>query len=141
VKELLNELLSRRHEYRRETILDRIVIYPVNPQYQRIVTNVQIEGVGRREAEERYIKMLQARYSDFRDFDLSYLTIGFGGPGPAETDPVSLRPRARVIEHFMQLLGDDRKLALTITSDVQPGEAGSSRHTRRLRFDEISVRR
>jgi len=140
VEELLEELLARRHEYRRETILDRIVIYPVKPQYQRIVGNVHIEGVGRWEAMERYVKILQKRYADFRDFDLSYITIGFGGPGPVETDPVTLRPRARVIEHLVQLLGDDRKLVLTIKVNVQPDGTPGGRRTRHVWFDEITVR-
>ena len=139
VQELLEGVMGANPNYRYETILNRLVLYPRAPMYQRVVTGVHVKGLGRKEAENKYVEIVRSRDPDFADLDRSKITleIGFGGPAPFLTEPVSLTPRARVIEHFVQLLGDDHEHVLTIIYAEFPGESGSVMKYRRLTFDEV----
>ena len=111
--------------------------------YQRVVTGIHVEGLGRGEARDKYIKILRLRDPDFDDLNRMEISlhIGFDGPDPVMTEPVSLTPRARVIEHFVQLLGDDRGLVLTLTYARMLGESNSEVKYRQLLFEEVGSRR
>lgn len=143
VQELLESVVGLSPKYRYETILNRLVLYPRARMYQRVVTGIHVEGLGRGEARDKYIKILRSRDPDFDDLGRMDFTlhVGIDGPDPVMTEPVSLTPRARVIEHFVQLLGDDRGLVLTITYAGVPGESNSKVKYRQLLFDEVRIRR
>jgi len=143
VQELLASVVRLRPEYRYETILNRVVLYPIARMYQHVVTGIHVEGLLRGEAKDRYIKILRSRDPDFDDLGRMEGVIdgASDGPTPFIPETVSLTPRARVIEHFVQLLGDDYGQVLTITYSGVPGEPNSQVKYRNLIFEEVRMRR
>jgi len=142
-QELLESVVRLRPEYRYETILNRVVLYPSAPMYQHVVASIHLEGLDRGEAKNKYIKILRSRDPDFDDLGRmeAVLPIDNDGPTPFMPETVSLTPRARVIEHFVQLLGGDYGLVLTITWSRMLGDPNSQVKYRRLSFDEVRIRR
>jgi hypothetical protein len=98
--------------FRRAWIRDREVLYPDDAAWEARVTGIQIERVPRYEAAESYTEEARRQVPD-----LARLLIGAlkGDPrSPVYSDPVSLSSEASVLEHLVELLGDDPELVFVI---------------------------
>jgi hypothetical protein len=108
VTEILEKIAAQNPAYRSEVISGRDVLYPAAPGYQAFVDDIYIQDQARQAATERYVEMLERTVPAFADLVPPVL---FGDDRmPIFSDKVTLRPRGRVIEHFVDLLGQDRSL-------------------------------
>lgn len=108
----LGWLLTQTRNYRHERLLDRHLVYPTDAVWDTQISGVQIRDIARIEAASRYAAVLRANVAGLHDFAGPVIK---GDPGtPLFTDPVSLSPDARVVEHLVELLGQDQSLAFTV---------------------------
>jgi hypothetical protein len=109
---------ARRNGLRWRKIGTRFVLYPADDVWERRVTGVDIDGIARADAAGAYTSEVARRVPE-----LEHLVGGVvrGDPGaPVHADRVSLSPEATVLEHLVELLGDDPDLVFT----VEPAEDG-----------------
>jgi hypothetical protein len=109
---------ARRNGLRWRTIGTRFVLYPDADVWERRVTGVDIAGIARADAAGAYTAEVARRVPK-----LERLVGGVvrGNPdAPVHADRVSLSPEATVLEHLVELLGDDPDLVFT----VEPTEDG-----------------
>jgi hypothetical protein len=108
IEEVLSKIAAQSSTYRNESIAGRDVLYPTAPEFQATVDNVDIQHQPRQEATELYVDLLRRAVPAFPRLVPPVL---FGDNRmPIYTDKVSLRPKGRVIEHFVDLLGEDHSL-------------------------------
>jgi hypothetical protein len=108
VGEVLQEIAKRAPGYRAETIDGRDVLYPARPEFQTVLDGVEIQATPRLEATDRYLERLRKEVPALAEL-YSMVVIG-DSRHPIFGAKVSLRPRGRVIEHLVDLLGQDPKL-------------------------------
>jgi hypothetical protein len=113
VVEVLADIARSNPGYRAETIGGRSVLYPVVPEFQTVIDRIDIQSKPRQEALDEYVDVLRKRV-------LAFATLGpqpmIGNERhPLYSDPVSLRPKGRVIEHLVDLLGQDQALYFEFT--------------------------
>jgi hypothetical protein len=107
-EEVLSKIAAQSSTYRSEKIAGRDVLYPAAPEFQAIVSNVDIQRQPRQEATEIYVGLLRRTVPALSGLIPPVL---FGDSRmPIYSDKVTLRPRGRVIEHFVDLLGEDHSL-------------------------------
>jgi hypothetical protein len=108
VEEVLSNIVAQNSAYRSENIAGRNILYPAAPEFQAIVENVDIQRKARQEATELYVDLLRRAVPAFSRLVPPVL---FGDNRmPVYSDKVTLRPKGRVIEHFVDLLGEDHSL-------------------------------
>jgi hypothetical protein len=108
VSEILSEIVRQDPAYRSETIRGRDVLYPAVPEFQAVVGDVDIQSQPRQAATELYVHLLRNAVPAFSDLVPPVL---FGDNRmQIYSDKVTLRPKGRVIEHFVDLLGKDQGL-------------------------------
>jgi len=108
VEEVLSKIVAQSSAYRSENIAGREVLYPAAPEFQATVDNVEIQRKPRQEATELYVDLLRRAVPAFPRLVPPVL---FGDNRmPIYSDEVTLRPKGRVIEHFVDLLGEDHRL-------------------------------
>jgi hypothetical protein len=84
------------------------VLYPVAPEFQAILDHVVIQSKPRQAAVELYVDVLRKEVPALSDLVPPIL---FGDERrPMYSEVVSLREIGRVIEHFVELLGQDKTL-------------------------------
>ena len=108
VEEVLLNIAKQNPAYRSESIRGRDVLYPVAPEFQAILDHVAIQSKTRQAAVELYVDVLRKEVPALSNLVPPIL---FGDERrPMYSDVVSLRERGRVIEHFADLLGQDKTL-------------------------------
>jgi hypothetical protein len=108
VGDVLQEIARRAPAYRGETIDGRDVLYPAAPAFQTVLDGVEIREMPRVEASIRYLERLRKEVPAFAEL-AAPLVIG-NAEHPIYTTKVSLRPRGRVIENLVDLLGPDPRV-------------------------------
>ena len=94
--------------FRTETIDGRDVLYPARPEFQRVVDGVVIQSMPRLDASYEYLDRLNKEVPGFAEMGPPF--VNGDSQHPILRDRVSLRPKGRVIEHLVDLLGQDRAL-------------------------------
>jgi hypothetical protein len=105
VGEVLQEIAKWAPGYRAETINGRDVLYPATPPFQTVLDGIEIRELPRVEACDRYLERLRKEVPAFAD--LAAPVVYGDSRHPIYSTKVSLRPRGRVIEHLVDLLGPD----------------------------------
>lgn len=113
VPDVLSKIAQHSPGYRAETIAGRSVLYPVAPEFQTVIDRIEIQSKPRLEALEEYVGVLRKRVPAFATLTAQPL-IG-DDRHPIYSNPVSLRPKGRVIEHLVDLLGEDQALYFEFT--------------------------
>jgi hypothetical protein len=112
VDEALDWLVAQTARYRWDEIGGRYVLYPADDVWQSVVSGIEIKDVPRLDAASLYTDAARAQVAALADLAGPVMK---GDPrSHVFTDPVSLRPSATVLEHFVELLGDDERLAFTV---------------------------
>jgi hypothetical protein len=110
---VLGELTTQEPGYRFAVIEHRLVLFPADGRLEREVDGVAIEGRPRIRAIWAYAELLASRFPDFATLATMALR---GRPGtPLYSDAVSLRSRATVVEHLVELLGANESIVFSIT--------------------------
>jgi hypothetical protein len=111
--EVLRQIAKSNSAFRAETIDGRDVLYPARPEFQKVVDGVVIQSIPRLDASYDYLDRLNKEVPAFADLGPPFV---FGDSRhPILSDRVSLRPKGRVIEHLVDLLGEDRALYFEFT--------------------------
>jgi hypothetical protein len=108
VMEVLSDIARRCPGYRAETVAGRSVLYPISPEFQIVLAGIEIQSKPRQEALEEYVNLLRKRVPALAELTPQAL-IG-DDRHPIYSASVSLRPKGRVIEHLIDLLGQDQAL-------------------------------
>jgi hypothetical protein len=112
LREVITLLVKQLPFYRFEVIRDRMVLYSVDAKYVYDVTGVEIQNLSRIEAANLYVDQLRSRFPEFAEL--------VGPPilgdinSPVFTEPVRLNRSGRVIDHLVQLLGDDPQTVFSL---------------------------
>jgi hypothetical protein len=110
--------IARRNGLRWRRIGARFVLYPDDDVWERPVSGIDISDVGRADAAAAYTAEVARMVPG-----LERLVGGIvrGDPrAPVYSDRVGLSPEATVLEHLVELLGDDPDLVFT----VEPADDG-----------------
>jgi hypothetical protein len=112
VRNVLDKITSTLSTYKFQTVEGRIILFPDTKKYQLTMSGVEIRNTRRIDAVSRYISQLMRQYPVFGNL----LTPPMKGDtaSPVYQDEVSLRPNGTVLEHFIQLLGNDPKVVFSI---------------------------
>ena len=111
--DVLRRIAQSNPGFRAETIDGRDVLYPARPEFQKVVDAVVIQSTPRWDASIDYVDRLNKEVPAFADLVSPFV---FGDSRhPILSDRVSLRPKGRVIEHLVDLLGEDRALYFEFT--------------------------
>jgi hypothetical protein len=110
---LIAEVVRQSGRYSYAEIAGRPVLFAREPRYRLHVSGVKIAAMERFEAVGAYVDLLihQREFAKFSGW--GYVGSFLGGTPPyirLLQDKVTLTPSAEVIEHFAQLLGDDRQV-------------------------------
>jgi hypothetical protein len=110
---VLDSVVEQCKGYNWSRILGRIVLHSTERQYRRKIREVEIVRVPRRDAGAAYVGILRKSSRKFKDL----LVPGVLGDPEADlySTPVSLDGEATVLEHLVQLLGDDPRVVFMIT--------------------------
>jgi hypothetical protein len=110
--EVLQGIAKSNPAFRTETIASRDVLYPAGPAFQKIVDGIDIQSMPRLEAADRYLERLHQEPA----FAHLVSQVILGDPRhPIFTAKVSLRAKGRVIDHLVDLLGEDPALYFEFT--------------------------
>lgn len=108
IAEVLAEISQQNPSYRSESIGGRDLLYPATSEFQLVIYRVEIQSKPRQVASKLYINLLRSEIPAFASLVPPVL---FGDDRmPIYNDRVSLRPSGRVIEAFVDLLGQDATL-------------------------------
>jgi hypothetical protein len=111
--EVLRQVANSHPGFRAETIDGRDVLYPATPEFQRVLAGVVIQSTPRLDASIDYVGGLKREVPAFAHLAAPFV---FGDTRhPIFSDRVSLRPKGRVIEHLVDLLGQDPALYFEFT--------------------------
>lgn len=112
LRTVLEKVISSSPIYDYRIINERLVLYPKVPKYNFIVNDVDINMMKRLEAANKYVSQLNHQFPEFMDL------VGppvLGNPQhPVFIDKVSLKRESTVLEHLVQLLGEDLKVVFSI---------------------------
>jgi hypothetical protein len=110
--EVLQRIAKSNPAFRAETIDSRDVLYPAGAAFQRIVDGIDIQSMPRLDAADRYLERLHQEPA----FAHLVSQVILGDPRhPIFTAKVSLRAKGRVIDHLVDLLGEDPALYFEFT--------------------------
>jgi len=118
-EQLLDAIMRQtNHHYSLVTIGGRRVLLPREARYHARVENVQIAGT-RFDATGKYVELLTKRMPEFAKFTAGGFGGSFLGGVPAYIplieDRVAVHGSAEVIEHFVQLLGNDKNVYFDVS--------------------------
>jgi hypothetical protein len=108
----LDSLVAHVPAYRYEVLQERVVVYPRNSPFDTKVQGIEILGAPRIEAATRYLDWLSKALPAVGEI-LPPPMKGQPGAG-LYSESVTIRGRARVVEHLVQLLGDNPKAFFSI---------------------------
>ena len=108
VAEVLRQIAAQDPTYRAETIAGREVLYPAAPEFQVALAGIDIASTPRLEASYRYLERLRRDVPAFSTL-APPMVIG-DSRHPIFSQKVTLRPTGRVIEHLVDLLGQNPDL-------------------------------
>jgi hypothetical protein len=112
VPEVLSQIARSNPAYRSETIASREVLYPATPEFQVIVDHVDVKSKPRLDAAGLYLGLLRKEEPAFSQLWPPFM---IGNPRhPVYSDVVTLRVRGRVIEHLVDLLGQNERVYFEI---------------------------
>lgn len=124
--ELLREVAKRHEHYRCEIYNGRLVLRSSDPIFDVIVTGVTIANKPRGSAQRAYVDHLRSFDERFKTWESPLIAIAGMGPWPTLTDPVTLTPRAPLVQHLMQLCGRDEAVYFDVPA---PDSRGRTIHT------------
>ncbi|HXO51136.1 MAG TPA: hypothetical protein VN888_08925 [Mycobacterium sp.] len=108
VAEVLRRIAAQDPAYRAETIAGREVLYPATPEFQLAISGIDIASTSRLDAAYRYLDRLGRDVPAFSTL-APPMVIG-DSRHPIFSQKVTLRPTGRVIEHLVDLLGQNPEL-------------------------------
>jgi hypothetical protein len=108
VAEVLRQIAAQDPAYRAETIAGREVLYPAAPEFQLAISGIDIASTSRLDAAYRYLDRLGRDVPAFSTL-APPMVIG-DSRHPIFSQKVTLRPTGRVIEHLVDLLGQNPDL-------------------------------
>jgi hypothetical protein len=114
VSDLLNQVVADLPAYCWEEIEGRLVLYPNAAKYKLQVHVKGITNMKRIEAVDEYLSQLRAQQAEFAD--LLNPAIKGDDTAPLYSEPVSLRESGAVLQHFVELLGNDPKVVFSIVA-------------------------
>ncbi len=117
---VLDEFCARDAAYRYQVVGGRLILYPADSKYEEYISIPQAlcGKTPRLVAAREYTKWLRVAVRGFED--LLYPGVKGDPRAHAYTDSVALQPSAQIIEHFVQLLGDDE----TLMFSIEPAASG-----------------
>jgi hypothetical protein len=110
VRDVLADIARQDPTYRAETISDKDVLYPARAEFQRVVSGIDIKDAARLDACYVYLKQMRPEVPALSNLAAPFV-VG-DHTHPIFSTKVSVRPRGRVIEQLMDLIGADKKLYL-----------------------------
>jgi hypothetical protein len=115
VRILLRDLVERFPVYRCQVIDGRVVLFPQTEdrRYEATVGGLEIEGVPRYPAARQLVQHFNKSVAGLHDL-VEPLLAGIA-EAPVYTEPVSLARSGTVLEHLVQLLGENPKVFFVIT--------------------------
>jgi len=120
VREVLEKIKLDAPDYRYGSVEGRLVLYPNEPKYQRVVGAVSIREMGRLKATYSYLDALRARWPEFKELMAPAMK---GNPKAAlYAEPVSINPKGTVLKGFAQLLGKNQSVVFTIIYWAKAGQ-------------------
>ncbi len=132
--EVLARIVSANPIYRYRFIGKRLVLYAKDPTYTVLVKKPDIKDMARLWAAEKYVEKLRREIRDFSDLNPPYFFGNFRSP--VYQDKVTLRDEASVIEHLVELLGDNPGMVFSITMSYF-GREPHRRYFKILLFDAV----
>jgi hypothetical protein len=112
VPEVLSQIARSNPAYRSETIAGREVLYPATPEFQIVVDHVDVKSKPRLDATGLYLDLLRKEVPAFSQLWPPFM---IGNPRhPVYSDVVTLRARGRIIEHLVDLLGQNERVYFEI---------------------------
>jgi len=108
VAEVLRQIAAQDPAYRAETIAGREVLYPAAPEFQVALAGIDIASTPRLAASYRYLERLRRDVPALSTL-AAPMVIG-DSRHPIFSEKVTLRPTGRVIEHLVDLLGQNPEL-------------------------------
>lgn len=109
---LLEKVVSQAPSYKFQVVDKRLVLYPKSPKYKLVVKGVAITNIERLEAAYRYTAQLNQQIPEFKEL------VGpqvLGNPRHfVFTDRVSLSKEGTVLEHLVQLLGQNESVVFSV---------------------------
>src|SRR5262249_11380266 len=120
VREVLEKIKLDAPDYRYGSVEGRLVLYPNEPKYQRVVGAVSIRERGRLKAAYAY---LDARRAVWREFKELMAPAMKGNPNAAlYAEIVSINSKGTALKGFAQLLGKNQSVVFTIIYWAKAGQ-------------------
>jgi hypothetical protein len=108
----LDAITSGSSAYRWSEIRHHYVVYPRDSAWDTRLTNIRLSAVPRYDAAVRYVELVHDQVPALKDLAAP---LQKGEPAASiYRDRVSLSDRGSVVEHLVELLGEDRELAFII---------------------------
>jgi len=127
----LETLAAHTNAYRWRRVLGRYVVYPTAPEWESEIARIRIVQVPRNEAALQYVAEVRSQLAALGDLVAGLIK---GDPrSPVYTEPVTLSPRAPILQHLVELLGSNSQLAFTI----ERAKSGA----RLLHFEQVALTR
>lgn len=112
LRTVLENVVSKIPLYRFQMINNRLVLYPDLPRYHFLVKDINITGMKRFDAAHEYAAQLKRQFPEFMNFFGPAL---LGDPRhPVFTDTVTLKRESSVLDHFIQLLGENQTVVFLV---------------------------
>jgi hypothetical protein len=113
VRALLEQIAVQTGSYRFEVVKDRLVLLPDDPKYKLEVGDIGIEKEPRIAAVQAYVRALKQRYPSLFGTFLAMPLLG-DPRSPTFTDHVTLSRSGTVLEHLVELLGENPRIVFLI---------------------------
>lgn len=113
VKDVLDSIIKQNSAYRLRRVGKRLILMPDDPKFQQVVSGIDVVGVPRAKATAKYIDYLRTHVLGFEKFSSGQTMVG-NMDAPLFTAPVTLKPKATVLEDYFLLLGNNPALSFSI---------------------------
>lgn len=112
--DVLNQLLRQNPMYRVRQLKGRLILMPTGTQFDTKIGGIAIKNVPREQATQNYLAILSKQ----KGFEQVCGLAMAGSWTTIYTTPVTLARKAGVIEHFVELLGNDKLLYFSLHKGV-----------------------
>jgi hypothetical protein len=124
----LDAVTKQGTEYEYEFTKGRLFVYPRDPAYDVEINDVRITSLPRLSAAGEYVKLIQEWIPDLAQLIPPWV---MGNPKASlYQEPVTIEGSGRILDHLIQLLGNDTSLSVSIHPTAS-GRPGLSFHTQR----------
>lgn len=108
--DVLDQILHQNPMYRVRQLKGRLILMPTGTQFDTKIGGIAIKNVPREQATQNYLAILSKQ----KGFDAIEGLAMAGSWTTIYTTPVTLARKAGVIEHFVELLGNDKLLYFSL---------------------------